>query len=133
MGENLGRCCGQARSKPELTLMANTSVMVMDPKYAAVKGSRGPEMRCCAYTSGPIKTAQEAKNRIEPMDHLERREASVSHTIGFADWVVGATSPGCLTQLLHRLPPAGAQASSSSSWLLGNGRGSERCVWRISC
>lgn len=51
--------------------MAKTRVIVMDPKYAAVKGSRGPEIRCCAYTSGPIKTAHDAKNSIEPMDHLD--------------------------------------------------------------
>lgn len=54
--------------------MANTNVKVMDPKYAAVNGSRGPERRCWIYAMGPIKTAQDAKNSKEPIDHLEGRK-----------------------------------------------------------
>lgn len=30
------------------TLMAKNNVSAMEPKYAAVKGSRGPEIRCLA-------------------------------------------------------------------------------------
>ncbi len=71
MCRDLGKSGRQARSKLKLTLMAKTRVIVMDPKYAAVKGSRGPEIRCCAYTSGPIKTAHDTKNSMEPKDHLE--------------------------------------------------------------
>ncbi len=66
-------------------MMANTRVSVIDPKYAAVNGSRGPEIRCCAYCIGPIKTAQEAKNSIEPMDHLEQTPASALFASLFSD------------------------------------------------
>lgn len=58
--------------------MAKNSVSPMEVKYAAVKGSRGPERRCRAYWMGPIKTAQDAKNNTEPMDHLENTTATVS-------------------------------------------------------
>lgn len=58
--------------------MAKNSVSPMDVKYAAVKGSRGPERRCCAYWIGPIKMAQDAKNNTEPMDHLSTAMATVS-------------------------------------------------------
>lgn len=60
------------------TLMAKNSVSPTDVKYAAVKGSRGPERRCCAYWTGPIKMAHDAKNKIEPMDHLIKTTATVS-------------------------------------------------------
>lgn len=42
----------------------------MDPKYVAVKGKRGVDIRCCAYASGPIMAAHDARNRAEPKDHL---------------------------------------------------------------
>jgi len=51
-------------------LMAKNSVNAIEPKYAAEKGSRGPEIRCFAYVTGPIKTAHEAKNSIDPKVHL---------------------------------------------------------------
>lgn len=53
-------------------MMAKNSVSPMDVKYAAVKGSRGAERRCCAYWTGPIKMAQDAKNKTEPIDHLQK-------------------------------------------------------------
>lgn len=52
------------------TLIAKNKVDPIEPKYAAVKGSRGPEIRCLAYVTGPINTAQEAKNSKDPNDHL---------------------------------------------------------------
>lgn len=42
----------------------------MEVKYAAVNGSRGPDVRCLAYGTGPMRTAQEARKRAEPDDHL---------------------------------------------------------------
>lgn len=42
----------------------------MEPKYVAVKGRRGVDIRCCAYARGPIMAAHDAKNRAEPKDHL---------------------------------------------------------------
>ena len=42
----------------------------IDPKYAAVKGSRGVDIRCWMYAVGPIMAAHEAKNKAEPRDHL---------------------------------------------------------------
>ena len=56
----------------ERTLMAKKSVSPIDPKYAAVKGNRGPEIRCLAYVTGPMRTAHEAKNSRDPNDHLRR-------------------------------------------------------------
>lgn len=58
--------------------MAKNSVSPIEVKYVAVKGSRGPERRCCAYCIGPIKIAHEAKNNTEPMDHLQKPVATVS-------------------------------------------------------
>ena len=52
--------------------MAKNSVNPIDPKYAAVNGNRGPEIRCFAYVTGPMRTAQEAKNSRDPKDHLCR-------------------------------------------------------------
>jgi hypothetical protein len=51
--------------------------MTMDPKYTAVKGSLGPEIRCVAYALGPMRPAHEAKKRMEPEDQLER---GISHS-----------------------------------------------------
>lgn len=56
------------RERP--TLMAKSNVNAIEPKYAAVNGSRGPESRCWAYCTGPIKMAHEAKNSTDPIDHL---------------------------------------------------------------
>lgn len=52
--------------------MAKNKVKPIEPKYAAVKGSLGPEIRCLAYVTGPIKTAHEAKKSTDPKDHLRR-------------------------------------------------------------
>ena len=54
----------------ERTLMAKKSVKAIEPKYAAEKGSRGPEIRCFAYVTGPMRTAHEARNSTDPKDHL---------------------------------------------------------------
>lgn len=54
------------------TFIAEKRVRPIAPKYTAVKGSRGPEIRCFAYVNGPIRTAHEARNRTEPKDHLCR-------------------------------------------------------------
>lgn len=54
------------------TFIAKNKVSAMELKYAAVKGSRDPEIRCLAYVTGPIKTAHEAKNSTDPKDHLRR-------------------------------------------------------------
>ena len=62
--------CRQTLHDGGLTPTAKYNVKAIEPKYAAVKGSRGPETRCFAYVIGPISTAHEAKNRTEPMDHL---------------------------------------------------------------
>ena len=53
-----------------LTFTAEYNVSAIDPKYTPVKGNRGPDIRCLAYVIGPIKTAQEARNKTEPKDHL---------------------------------------------------------------
>lgn len=75
-----------------LTPSEKYSVSAMVPKYAAVNGSRGPEVRCCTggagqrlirwrpeeveaclpYCIGPIMTAHEAKKSTEPMVHLRK-------------------------------------------------------------
>lgn len=55
----------------QLTPMAENNVIPIEPKYAAVKGSRGSERRCLMYTTGPIRTAHDAKNSTEPIDHLQ--------------------------------------------------------------
>ncbi len=47
--------------------------MMIDPKYTAVKGSRGPDIRCAAYDLGPQRNAQEHKKSKEPTDHLWER------------------------------------------------------------
>lgn len=54
------------------TDIAEKRVMKMEPKYMAVKGSRGPETRCLAYVIGPIRTAHDVKNRTEPNVHLRK-------------------------------------------------------------
>lgn len=54
----------------QLTPMAENRVIPIDPKYTAVNGSRGSEIRCLMYTTGPIMTAQEARKSTEPIDHL---------------------------------------------------------------
>ena len=58
------------RNELRRTLMAKNNVNPIEPKYAAVNGSRGVEMRCWAYVTGPINTAHDAKNSTEPMVHL---------------------------------------------------------------
>lgn len=58
----------------ELTPTAKYSVSAIDPKYAAVNGSRGPENRCLAYWMGPMRTAHDARNSAEPTDHLNSRK-----------------------------------------------------------
>ena len=50
--------------------MAKNNVKPIELKYAAEKGSRGPEIRCFAYVIGPIRTAHDAKNSTDPKDHL---------------------------------------------------------------
>lgn len=61
---------GVMDGQQRLTLIAKKRVNPMDPKYAAVKGSRGAEIRWWTYVTGPMRTAHDAKNRAEPMDHL---------------------------------------------------------------
>ena len=46
-------------------------VRTIAPKYVAVNGSRGPDIRWTAYWYGPIMNAQEDKNSKEPTDHLD--------------------------------------------------------------
>ena len=53
-----------------LTPIAKYSVKAIDPRYMAVNGSRGPDVRCFAYVTGPSMTAHDAKKRREPIDHL---------------------------------------------------------------
>lgn len=62
------------------TFMAETSVMIMEPKYTNVKGSRGPEIRCLTYVTGPIRTAHEARKRTEPKDHLIEKKTLADRT-----------------------------------------------------
>ena len=65
----------------------------MEPKYAAVNGRRGPEVRCFAYAQGPIKTAQDARKKIEPNVHLRiRQDKSVTCSCngGWLRWCGGA-------------------------------------------
>jgi hypothetical protein len=45
--------------------------MTIDPKYVAVNGSRGPEIKCVAYWYGPMRKAQEEMKSNEPTDHLK--------------------------------------------------------------
>lgn len=42
----------------------------MEPKYAPVKGSLGPENRCWTYAVGPITAANDARNSADPRVHL---------------------------------------------------------------
>ena len=42
----------------------------MAPKYVAVKGNRGPDIRCIAYWYGPIRNAHEDRKSNDPTDHL---------------------------------------------------------------
>ena len=70
------------RNSP-LTPMAKYSVNAMVPKYTAVKGRRGPEIRCWAYVIGPRRTAHDVRNSNEPMDHLSQSDkilSAISHT-----------------------------------------------------
>ena len=64
--------------KGERTFTAENRVRKIEEKYTAVKGNRGPEIRCFAYVAGPINTAQEARNRIDPKDHLSPHERLAS-------------------------------------------------------
>lgn len=59
------------KGRIRLTPTAKYRVSAMEPKYAAVKGSRGPETRCLAYTIGPMRTAHERRKSREPTDHLD--------------------------------------------------------------
>ncbi len=61
---------GEEKKEKRLTLIAKNRVSAMEVKYAAVKGNRGPAKRCFRYVNGPIRTAHDAKNKTEPMDHL---------------------------------------------------------------
>jgi len=54
----------------QLTPSEKYKVRPMEPKYVAVKGSRGVEVRCCTYVHGPIKKAHDARNSKDPNDHL---------------------------------------------------------------
>ena len=61
--------------------MAKKSVKPIEPKYAAEKGSRGPEIRCFAYVAGPMRTAHEAKNSTDPKVHLRMMSAQAQHLV----------------------------------------------------
>lgn len=54
----------------QLTPSEKYKVRPMEPKYVAVKGSRGVEVRCCIYVQGPIIKAHDVKKSKEPNDHL---------------------------------------------------------------
>lgn len=54
----------------KLTPMEKYSVKAIEPKYAAVKGSRGPESKCWTYWTGPMRTANDARKSTDPTDHL---------------------------------------------------------------
>lgn len=45
-------------------------VRAIEPKYAAVKGSRCCDMRCLAYGIGPLSIAHDDRKRSEPTVHL---------------------------------------------------------------
>jgi hypothetical protein len=64
-----------------LTPIAKYSVSAIEPKYAAVKGRRGPETRCFAYTQGPMRTAHESRKRSDPTDHLIGKTGLISPRI----------------------------------------------------
>jgi hypothetical protein len=53
-----------------LTPRLKYRVRARDPKYAAVNGRRGVDIRCFAYAMGPVMAAHEDKNKIEPKVHL---------------------------------------------------------------
>ena len=53
-----------------LTPRLKYRVSPIDPKYVAVKGKRGADIRCWRYVHGPIIAPQDAKNNTEPSDHL---------------------------------------------------------------
>jgi hypothetical protein len=64
-----------------LTPILKYSVSAIDPKYAAVKGRRGVDIKCVAYAQGPIMAAHEARNKAEPKDQLvchEHKSASMN-------------------------------------------------------
>ena len=44
----LDQQCDDGGMGRKRTLMAKNNVSAMEPKYAVVKGSRGPEIRCLA-------------------------------------------------------------------------------------
>jgi hypothetical protein len=60
----------------ELTPAAKYIVITIDPKYTAVKGKRGPEIRCVAYAYGPMRAAHDARKRTEPADQLCQMSAT---------------------------------------------------------
>ena len=64
-------------------MIAKNKVNAMELKYATVKGSRGPESRCLAYVTGPIKTAHEAKKSTDPKDHLRKSCKDQLHDLVF--------------------------------------------------
>lgn len=95
-------------------------------KYAAVKGSRGPERRCWAYWIGPIRTAHEAKNNTEPMDHrMANLRGFIARTGKRKKQITKQTKAAALhppktRSRSHRLS---AKKPSSSSLRVGAGNG----------
>jgi hypothetical protein len=101
-------------------------VSPIDPKYAAVKGRRGVDIRCWKYVHGPIMAAQDARNNTEPKDHR------MANLRGFSDSTGKSAKQITKQARAPRLqPPKTSSRShllkvnqpSSSSRLLGAGSG----------
>lgn len=58
----------------QLTPNEKYKVRPIDPKYVAVKGSLGVDIRCCMYVQGPNMKAHDTKNRTDPTDQLMSHE-----------------------------------------------------------
>jgi len=98
----------------------------MEPKYVAVKGNRGVDVRCCIYVQGPIIKAHDAKNSKEPIDH------NIANFGGLTEIIGRSTKQITKQARAPRLQPANisirshllkANHASSSSLLLGAGSG----------
>lgn len=105
----------------------------MDPKYAAVKGRRGPDIKCCTYVHGPIRTAHEARKREEPNDQRMANFRGRSDSAGNKKKQIKKQAmapilqPANIRIRSHRLS---TNQPSSSSRRLGAGRTAPRlsCV-----
>lgn len=100
----------------------------MLPKYAAVNGNRGPEIRCCTYWMGPSITAHETRKRADPIVHRMANFLGLTRKMGVN---INAKHVANIAKAARLRPPKTSSRShllsanqpSSSSRLVGAGRG----------